>query len=389
MRMDTQEKRGLPRRLLCLLVTMALLWGMLPASALASVSYIKMTSGDVNIRKSASTGSSILGKTTRGQVFQCKGSVKKDDIKWYKIVYKGGTAYVASQYAKSSNEKEYDYYISRTSSKSTSSSSKSSSSSSSSKSSSSSSSSGIEKGRIAKTKKDKVVIRGSASSNGKQVTSVSKKGTAVTLQGKTKKNDGYTWYSVKANGVTGWVRGDLIKVLSKSDSDAYRKKKTGSKTLFEPELVDWKKDDIYKILYKGCVATLTDVKTGISFKIKRWSGGLHADVEPLTSSDTAKMCKVYGVKNAQQISDYNMYQRRSVLITFDGHTYAASMYGVPHNYPAGDTLPNNKYNGQFCIHFINSQVHKSKKVDAAHQKAIKYAYKYGEQVLSQYGYTFR
>ncbi|MBQ9300684.1 MAG: hypothetical protein IJ214_09245, partial [Clostridia bacterium] len=64
-------------------------------------------------------------------------------------------------------------------------------------------------------------------------------------------------------------------------------------------------------------------------------------------------------------------------------------YGVPHNYPAGDTIANNKFNGQFCVHFVNSQVHKTKKVDSAHQSAIKYAYNYGESILKKYGYTFK
>ena len=41
------------------------------------------------------------------------------------------------------------------------------------------------------------------------------------------------------------------------------------------------------------------------------------------------------------------------------------------------------------MHFVNSQVHKTKKVDSDHQSAIKYAYNYGESILKKYGYTFK
>ena len=358
---------------------LALLLLSAPMTAQASTKYIK-TTASVNVRKSASTSADLLGKAEKGAVLKSSGSTTKNDTKWYKVTFNGKTGYVMAKYCKSSTEADYKYYVNKGSS---------SSSKSSSSSSSSSSSTRVTKGTLAITKKDKVILRAAAAAKGKQVAVIYNKSTLCTLQGKTKEADGYTWYSVKADGNSGWIRGDLIKILSKSEAAKYQKKSSGSKTLNTIELADWKKDNVYKIFYKGCIATLTDVKTGISFKIKRWSGGLHADVEPLTASDTAKMCKIYGVKTAQQISDKNLYQRRSILITVEGHTYAASMYGVPHNYPAGDTIANNKFNGQFCVHFVNSQVHKSKKVDSAHQNAIKYAYNYGETVLKKYGYSFR
>ncbi len=50
------------------------------------------------------------------------------------------------------------------------------------------------------------------------------------------------------------------------------------------------------------------------------------------------------------------------------------MYGVPHNYPAGDTIRDNDFNGQFCVHFYNSRTHSSGRVDSDHMKAIQEAY---------------
>ena len=371
--------RMLPRALCVSLIL--LLLAALPLTASASTKYIKTTASDVNVRKSASKDADSIGRAVKGAVLKSSGSTTKNDVKWYKVTFNGKTGYIMAKYCKASTESEYKYF-SNTHSASASSSS------------SSSSSGKVDKGTLALTKKTKVIVRAAAASNGKQVVVLRDSGTLCTLQGKTQKADGYTWYSVKASGKTGWVRGDMIRILSSSEAKEYQNKNgsgksSGGKTLYEPELADWKKDSVNKVFYKGCVATLTDVKTGISFKIKRWSGGQHADVEPLTASDTAKMCKVYGVKTAQEISDRNMYQRRSILITVGGHTYAASMYGIPHNYPEGDTIANNAYNGQFCVHFVNSKVHRTQKVDSAHQKAIQYAYKYGKSSLKQYGYTFK
>ena len=140
----------------------------------------------------------------------------------------------------------------------------------------------------------------------------------------------------------------------------------------------------------GTTAIITDVYTGISYRARRWSGGAHADVEPLTSADTAAICKIFGVSTAQDISDrqnaLQSWRRRPVWVTIGDRTFAGSVYGVPHNYPDGDTIPDNNYNGQFCVHFVNSMTHGNANNPAhvdydtaqngyfGHQSAIKYAY---------------
>ena len=40
----------------------------------------------------------------------------------------------------------------------------------------------------------------------------------------------------------------------------------------------------------------------------------------------------------------------------------------------GDTIANNNYDGQLCIHFTNSKNHDSNKVDSYHTEAIEYAW---------------
>ena len=142
-------------------------------------------------------------------------------------------------------------------------------------------------------------------------------------------------------------------------------------TLYPIEKVTWTVAN--KAWPRGSVATITDVKTGLSFAAKRYAGGSHADVEPLTAADTAIMCRIYGVETSQDIAEQNLYQRRPLWVTISGRTLAASMYGVPHN-PGGDTLPDNDYTGQFCVHFVDSRKHNTNEVDKDHQAAINYAY---------------
>ena len=111
-------------------------------------------------------------------------------------------------------------------------------------------------------------------------------------------------------------------------------------------------------------------------------------MEPLTAADTAAICKIYGTSTAQEISDRDQelqsWRRRPTWVTIGGRTFAASVYGIPHNYPDGDTIPDNNYAGQFCVHFVNSRTHTGNEVDYdrpvngnfGHQSAIKYAYQH-------------
>jgi len=119
---------------------------------------------------------------------------------------------------------------------------------------------------------------------------------------------------------------------------------------------------------------LTDVKSGLTYRARRWAGAYHADVEPLTAADTAVMVRFYGVQNAQEIADKNLYERRPTWVTIGGRTFAASIYGIPHNYPQGDTIKDNNFSGQFCVHFVNSKTHSTVRVDPDHMAAIEYAY---------------
>lgn len=131
-------------------------------------------------------------------------------------------------------------------------------------------------------------------------------------------------------------------------------------------LADWWTSDIQKVYSRGTIATVTDVKTGISWKVKRRGGTNHADTEPLTAEDTAKMKQAYGGSWS--------WNRRAIWVTVNGKTYAASQNGMPH---AVYSITDNNFNGHICIHFLNSRTHTGNRLDSAHQSCVKAAYSAG------------
>ena len=146
-----------------------------------------------------------------------------------------------------------------------------------------------------------------------------------------------------------------------------------SMTLYVAEKIDWNTGGIDELWPRGSNFKIYDVYTGIVFWAHRWAGGLHVDAEPLTKADTERICKIWGVSKASEIKESTHWQRRPALVTIGTRTFACSLYLVPHN-PEGDTIPDNNFTGQFCIHFTNSKVHGSGKVDSGHMEAIEYAW---------------
>lgn len=141
-------------------------------------------------------------------------------------------------------------------------------------------------------------------------------------------------------------------------------KKEPADTSIKGEYLDWFKEVQY-IYEKGDTATVTDVETGKSFKVKRLYGRNHADSEPLTAEDTKIMKSLYGSWS---------WDRRAVVLTIEHEgverKIAASMNGMPHG---GESIKNNNFTGHFCIHFKNSRTHSGNRLDSSHQKAVKKA----------------
>ncbi|MGI6778591.1 MAG: peptidoglycan-binding domain-containing protein [Acetivibrionales bacterium] len=149
-------------------------------------------------------------------------------------------------------------------------------------------------------------------------------------------------------------------------------------------LVPWF-GEVDKVFSRGKIATVYDIDTGLSFQVKRTFGTNHADVEPLTIDDTNIMKSIYGGKWS--------WDRRAVVVTVDGRSFAGSMNGMPHagldKYPANtvvkgrsggygrgqnlDAVKDNGMDGQTCIHFYGSKTHGTARVDSTHQAMVKKA----------------
>ncbi len=160
----------------------------------------------------------------------------------------------------------------------------------------------------------------------------------------------------KAKGIsqTGSAGSKTIKALFGKTSGAV-----------DTEKPDWYKGHVARLIPKDAVFTIKDVRSGRTFEARRWSGADHIDAEPYKKDDTETMKKCFGGSWS--------WDRRPVLIQYNGHVYAASMNGMPHG--SDDTIANNDFEGVFCIHFAGSKTHGSDKVDPDHQAAVREAAK--------------
>ena len=108
-------------------------------------------------------------------------------------------------------------------------------------------------------------------------------------------------------------------------------------------------------------ATVYDFSTGISWQVHMFSLGAHADSEPLTAADTAKLEKAFGG---------NTWNPKPVWVVFgDGSIYMASTHSMPH---APQHRTDNNFDGHLCIHFPRTaaQVASIGNYATSHQKSI-------------------
>lgn len=130
-------------------------------------------------------------------------------------------------------------------------------------------------------------------------------------------------------------------------------------------LLDWFKGG-NEWLAEGSYFTVTDIKTGMSFRVWRFGGWYHADCEPATANDTAIMKKISSGKWS--------WNRRAIWVTYRGKTVAASMHTMPH---MANPIKSNNFDGHFCIHLYNSKVHETSAECPRHQACVNSAYKAG------------
>ncbi|MBR5010602.1 MAG: SH3 domain-containing protein, partial [Clostridia bacterium] len=199
----------------------------------------------------------------------------------------------------------------------------------------------------------------SGAGTGFGVVSTVRQGDEVTLYEQTDE-----WYRVNADGVWGYISAKYVSATKPTDPAP-----ANTDTVGKVVNSDWWTGVISSTFKVGMTATVTDVDTGLSFQVKRTGGTNHCDAQPLTTADTSVMHKIYGYTW--------QWTRRAIWVTVNGTTYAASMNGMPHG--DSDSMPDNNFDGCFCIHFLNSRTHSGNRLDAAHQAAVAKAYKAGNK----------
>ena len=132
------------------------------------------------------------------------------------------------------------------------------------------------------------------------------------------------WTKIIHDGTIGYIRSDLLSV-------------NGRKV----ELLEW--STVKNMIPLRTSMRVYDVRTGISYSIKCFSAGDHADVETVTKADTAAHLKTHnGVRS---------WSARPVFVTIGDRTVAASLHGMPHDV---SWISDNDMNGHLCLHFLGS-----------------------------------
>ena len=156
------------------------------------------------------------------------------------------------------------------------------------------------------------------------------------------------WAKVKYKGVTGYMK---TATLSRKSSSKSWKSKVVALKWYDSGSSTFREDNY---------ATLYDINTGTSIRIKRMGGHNHADVEPATKKDAAKLHR-FGYS----------WDARAGILKVDGKYIACAFNTKPH----GDqTITDNGYEGQFCLHMLGSRTHGTGSINEDMQKAISRAY---------------
>ena len=91
-------------------------------------------------------------------------------------------------------------------------------------------------------------------------------------------------------------------------------------------------------------ATVYDFSTGISWQVHIFSVGAHADYEPVTANDTAKLERAFGG---------NTWTPKAVWVIFsNGSVYLGSTHSMPHEV---QHVRDNNFAGHSCLHFPRTQ----------------------------------
>jgi len=155
------------------------------------------------------------------------------------------------------------------------------------------------------------------------------------------------WSKVRVDGTTGYIRSDF---LSAGGGRA--------------ELLYW--STAKSIVPKGVSLRIVDVRTGMTYNVRCFSKGGHADVEPVTREDTETILRS---RNGVWAWD-----PRPVWVKIGDRTIAASLNGMPHDV---STISDNGMDGHLCLHFMGT-VTNNKSYERDLNNAVMEAWKAGQ-----------
>ena len=170
-----------------------------------------------------------------------------------------------------------------------------------------------------------------------------------------------SWTKVKYRGVTGYMRTSDLKVESSSSSSSSSSSRKSGSWKSRVVALKWFEDG-KNVLHKGGYGYVYDIKSGATIKVKRMGGVNHADIEPATSSDAAKLKRLG-----------SSWDARPAILKVGDQYVACSINTKGHG---DETIDDNNFTGQICLHMVGSMTHGGQQVRSDHQAAIKRAYRW-------------
>ncbi|MBR4081524.1 MAG: peptidoglycan-binding protein [Clostridia bacterium] len=123
-------------------------------------------------------------------------------------------------------------------------------------------------------------------------------------------------------------------------------------------------NDVKPTIRSGQYVLCVDPTTGMSWTLRLYSLGRHADSEPLTKKDTDTMYKVFG--------NQNTWNQKAVYVRLPNGTWTiGSTHNMPH---LSGSIKDNGFDGHLCLHFLRDMDECSKndpKYGVANQKTIR------------------
>ncbi len=105
----------------------------------------------------------------------------------------------------------------------------------------------------------------------------------------------------------------------------------------EVEVASWAEVD--EIFNRTDSVIVTDIASGLSFRVSRIYGRNHADVEPINPENAEILRKIYGGEWS--------WERRPVVVQIQDRLIAGSITGMPHGENVNGHISDNDFAGHF------------------------------------------